>query len=63
MSAPYKTCACGAEYTRDEWSELRFVGYLDDGDGRLELRDCASCGSTIAVELPANGVEGAQVSA
>jgi hypothetical protein len=47
----YKRCACGREYTRDDWGKLDYCG-LQDGEGEtLELRLCL-CGSTIAVVLP-----------
>lgn len=46
-----KICACGSDFTRDEWLELELVGEQDDGaGGRLQLRNCP-CESTIAIEL------------
>jgi len=48
-----KTCRCGQHYDAKSWRGLRLVGVQEDGDGgNLELRNCASCGSTIAIELP-----------
>jgi len=45
-------CGCGATYTIDQWSRLRYVGEMGDGDGGvLELRDCR-CGSTLARPVP-----------
>lgn len=51
----YKTCKCGAEYTKDEWWKLESVGshVSDDEHGKLihmHMRNCANCGSTIAVD-------------
>lgn len=46
-----KQCSCGRQYTADEWARLPLVGYLPQGDAepRLELRNCASCRSTLAM--------------
>jgi hypothetical protein len=50
---PVKICGCGRAYHLDEWRRLHRVGAQDDGDGgELELRDCAGCLSTIAIEIP-----------
>jgi len=51
----FKVCGCGREHDAASWSDLPLVGFMDldaDGDERLELRNCP-CGSTVAVELPA----------
>jgi len=43
---------CGAVYTAEQWSRLRFVGEQPDGAGGvLELRACARCDSTRATPL------------
>lgn len=47
---PPKHCACGASYAGTEWLKLPYVGVIDDGVDRLELRTCP-CSSTIAIEL------------
>jgi hypothetical protein len=50
---PPKPCSCGATYDAAAWRALRFVGIQDAGDGELlELRDCATCSSTLAIEFP-----------
>jgi hypothetical protein len=52
-----KACGCGCTYaTRCAWTELTFVGMLDDIDddgGRAEMRNCVSCNSTLAIEVRA----------
>lgn len=48
---PPKQCLCGASYPADAWQKLPYVGIMDDGIDRLELRNCP-CSSTIAIELP-----------
>jgi hypothetical protein len=46
-----KRCACGAQYSRAEWTKLALVGRLTAADNdRLEIRNCV-CGSSIAVEI------------
>ena len=56
MNAWPKTCGCGALYYPGVWTELAFVGFMEDGDGgRLELRNC-TCGSTLAVEVEPSGL-------
>jgi hypothetical protein len=50
-----KSCKCGQRFTQMQWNSLPNVGRMDleeDGDKRLELRNCP-CGSTIAIEHPA----------
>jgi hypothetical protein len=50
-----KVCKCGQKFTETQWRALPLVGKMDyeeDGDKRLELRNCP-CGSTIAIEHPA----------
>jgi len=59
VSAIVKRCACGLDYTAEEWSRLPLVGYYDDDalDAEhpqattLELRNCM-CHSTLTVEKP-----------
>jgi hypothetical protein len=49
-----KKCACGFEYTEEQWETLRYVGVQKSGlDGipDLELRTCR-CKSTIAIVVP-----------
>lgn len=49
-----KVCACGAAVSAAEWTGLRLVGTQpgDGGDPALEIRNCAACSSSLAVELP-----------
>jgi hypothetical protein len=50
-----KECSCcAAKYTGDTWGALKWVGAMDDGLERLELRNCF-CGSTLAVVCDENG--------
>lgn len=54
MPAVIKVCACSATYTLTQWLGLFRVGVMRielDGDDAIELRDCSSCLSTIAVPL------------
>lgn len=63
MNATAKTCACGATYTAASFAALHLVGFetvdVDDGEPpmRLEMRDCAACGSTIAIDRAAPEVQ------
>lgn len=56
MANTIHTCTCGASYTARQWRALRLVGHQaapateDEPALYLELRDCASCGSTRAVD-------------
>lgn len=51
-----KRCACGAEYTREGWGSLGYVGVQDDGEDLAELRLCGACDSTIGVYIgPSEG--------
>ena len=43
-----KRCGCGLTWPALEWLQLEFVGVMDEGDDRIELRHC-TCGSTIAM--------------
>jgi len=45
---PFKTCTCGASYTREGWAALDYVGPQVDDVEALELRLCI-CGTTLAV--------------
>lgn len=51
-----KRCACGTEYSETEWASLPPPpggSFQDFGDGTgAELRNCESCQSTLAVEVP-----------
>jgi hypothetical protein len=41
-------CACGLQFTLEQWAKLDLAGVQDDGDGEmLEMRNCP-CGSTRA---------------
>lgn len=51
-------CSCGRRYDADEWSRLNCAGVMDCGPGlNLELRDCISCGSTMAMVMQPVPVE------
>jgi hypothetical protein len=56
-----KVCACSATYTPESFSALPLVGFqvvnVDDGEPpmNLEIRDCAACGSSIAIDRAAEG--------
>jgi hypothetical protein len=46
-----KRCACGLDYSAEEFRGLRLVGYGSDAPhGRLEYRQCA-CRSTLVVRV------------
>ena len=51
----FKRCTmCGREYTAEDWQRLEFLGVQQCrqyGFADQELRNCASCRSTLAVEL------------
>ena len=50
--SPSIHCACGANYTREQWLTLRRLGIQRVAEmPDLELRDCSACGSTISVEV------------
>jgi hypothetical protein len=52
MAEIVKRCACGQEYSAEEWRDLPLVGTMDDGDGGLlELKNCA-CKSTMSQPVP-----------
>jgi hypothetical protein len=55
-----KHCACGHDISEEEWETLNYVGIQkvpeDYGMPDLELRNCGSCGSTIAVAVPGDFV-------
>lgn len=58
MDEPVAECGCGETFGRRRWSTLTKIGdqeiTADPGDtwmptgGKLELRNCPVCGSTIA---------------
>lgn len=52
--APKACTCCGATYDAAQWDALPYVGIQDGGPGYpgLEMRNCASCKSTLIVELP-----------
>lgn len=56
-------CACGARYDAHAWKCLPYVGVMDDGVERVELRNCSfdGCLSTIAIPLPPVPVTARQV--
>ena len=46
-----KKCACGREYTQEEWEKLHFVGWQDGINNEVyELRNCF-CKSTLMVKV------------
>ena len=47
-----KRCSCGVAYDASQWQTLRLAGvqHMDGVGPDLELRDCAACRSTLAVE-------------
>lgn len=53
-----KRCACGRQYTLDQFRALPFSGvwHLNDGEepSKLEQRDCP-CGSSITIGIDRNG--------
>lgn len=49
-----KVCSCEREYDAEAWRLLDLLG-TQEGDGEddtLELRLCAACRTTLAIELP-----------
>lgn len=45
-----KICSgCRVEYDKAQWQVLEYKGIQQDTPNPLELRNCASCGSTLAV--------------
>ena len=40
-------CSCGDEYLDSQFKALPFVGVMDVGEDRLEIRKCR-CGSTVS---------------
>lgn len=59
MSQWPKQCGCcPRSYTPETWILLPLVGAkaFDVGEPVLEYRNCV-CGSTLAIELPANDVD------
>jgi hypothetical protein len=43
-----KRCGCGRTYTANGWAELAVVGLMRATNGEvIELRNCASCQSTL----------------
>jgi len=56
-----KHCACGHDISEAEWDTLDYVGVQkvpkEYGIPDLEMRNCGSCGSTIAVVLPVDFVK------
>jgi ribosomal protein S27AE len=43
-----KRCSCGRTFTAHEWSLLDLLGTMTDDVDVIELRNCPSCGSTLA---------------
>lgn len=52
-SGETKACVCGAVYDLEGWRGLRRCGIWRTGKAILELRNCAACHSTLAVQIPA----------
>jgi len=48
---PVKVCGCGKRYSAEHWDELPLVGVQDDGVERFAMRNCAGCGSIIALVI------------
>lgn len=59
--ATVKTCSCGREFDRSSWDIAPLVGYVGASSGDesqvLELRNCKSCGSTMAMDIPKEEME------
>lgn len=54
---PKRCTGCGVEHFIVLWSSLPFVGFQDDGDGgRIELRNCDRCNTTLAIEVTPSGL-------
>lgn len=52
MSTTVKTCTCcGKPLTQQQWQGLRYVGRILDDSQILELRDCDTCRSTLAIAV------------
>jgi hypothetical protein len=49
MHREVKRCSCEQTYSLAQWNALKLVGYQDVDGVRLELRQCSTCGSTIAI--------------
>lgn len=51
--APTKVCACTRSFTLAEWNALELVAEdwdaVGDGNELLELRNCPTCRSTMAI--------------
>ncbi len=58
-----KNCSCGVKISEEQWEKLRYAGIQtcppDYGLPELELRNCASCGSTMAIAVSGDFVENA----
>ena len=56
--AVVKTCSCGREFDRSAWDIAPLVGYVGAASGDrshvAELRNCRSCGSTLALDIHAS---------
>lgn len=48
---PDRECGCGAVHDVYDWIRLPLCGVMRDAAGVLELRNCTTCSSTIAVLL------------
>lgn len=46
-----KECRCGRVISREQWLELASHGVQKDPTGDLELKQCSSCGSTLAMPV------------
>jgi hypothetical protein len=49
----FKFCGCGCHYSKEQWMELPLCGH-QQGDELLEMRNCISCKSTLAVTVTPN---------
>ena len=54
-----RVCGCGRSIPREEWDALPLVGHMDDDVERLQLKNCPTCDSTIAIFAPESTEEAA----
>ena len=56
-----KVCSCGRSYTEEQWENLHYCGLQkvppDYGMPDMELRNCDSCSSTMAISGPGDFVQ------
>jgi len=44
-----KRCGCGLVHGAGDWAALEYVGEIDDGVERIEMRQCGACRSCLSV--------------